>query len=311
MTLPLRLQALSALAVVLAVALLGGCKRKPAPNGPPPDPRHYAFVHFVHDVTVAGVDHPLALGDRELLGATVVVDGTPQPMPIEESGSGDVTASVALDPGHAFADHSVKLALRFPSPCGTPVELAVDYTSSDTSGKVELRRAKTSAVAPGAFTVWVDDTSRPSAKITFGKLEVAGRIRDEHSHADRPGRRMRLWDVGCAPDHAVMVDGKLLGRATPAGGKETAFLVSPAPGTCYEKRVAEYVGAYRPTSAPDTVEYVAAAPITDVGWASLDYFLTRAPSGSESSSLWGITKVPCDDTRAGTSDGHHRRATTR
>lgn len=296
-------------ALLLLIALAVACRRRSAPTGPPvpPDPRRHVWVHFVHDVTVTGVNHPLALGDRELVGATVVADGNAGAIPIEESEDGDVSVPIAFDPAHAFADHTVKLALRLPSPCGTPVELPLEYTSTfaspaeeraDSSDKVTLRRAASNATTASGFTVWVDDRRDPRAKITFGKVEITGRMRDEKTHAELPGRKIRLWDLTCAPEHTIEVDGKILGVAKPKGPSDTAFLVSLAPGTCYEKRVAQYVGAYRPTAAPDSVEYVPAAPVSEVGWGTLDYFLTRTPAGSNVTSLRGIDDVPCDDTRA-------------
>lgn len=287
------IRSLRALVPLLALVAPGlGCAKLDELSGKKSDEKATSYeLRFVNDKT---------FGDLRVSGARLLVDG-------EELGVIDSnhvpTVRFELPAKTVLSDHETKLALRFPTPCGTKdIELEGHALSTLAETKThpltveEERKARSNRrfasayelyitvpeglTLPEPFVVWVDDDSSPSAKIQLGAAEVDDKVtlqkRDERGHAQQRGRRESLYDLACAPSHDVRIDGVTVGTARADAKGKTAFLVTTEPGICH---LAEEI-VYSTTDAYGSGRrlYLEGSQVLPVGYRRIDYFLEPAPA---------------------------------
>lgn len=303
--------------MVLLATLASGCRRHKSPPAPPPPKNVHYLVRFVHDVTPAGLKRSITIYDPYVEGATLVVDGVEAGV-LTRRGNDEVSAFVDVATSHLFFDRSVKLALRFPTPCGETKEVALPtYTTNMTSremerpasgngpGAIDVKRGGEEP-PPNPAAIWVDDQTNPKAKIMFGSAEITGAVTADDVTTPLPGRRRMLWDMTCKKTHDVTIDGVKVGTAKSTGELATAFLVSTDPTACYQRVNHRYAGAYDSMTGPGSSYFdIPPGQVNAVKWAEIDYFLRRAPSAVKGDfGEWrsSLQRVTCKRTASATGE---------
>jgi hypothetical protein len=282
-----------ALAVLTSLGALGlvGCdKAKALLEGTEPETIPYVIVFRTSQ----------DFADTSVDGAVLLVDGVeagPLRAGTAWADRGSPGVNLAWPSKHTLSDHTVKLGLRFPTPCGTEDVALDDYSLDVASAKSERMMRKHASESDKdrylvkltlgpkvkrleTFTVWVDDRTAPNAKITFGKADITEKVaHTKHGTQTDLGRRRVLWDVKCASEHAVSIDGKPLGVAKTDDKNATAFLVSTEPGICYRLTNAVYQASTAPSFGRDDSWYFEGSQVLGVGARELDFFLEPLPGG--------------------------------
>jgi hypothetical protein len=297
MNLPYRLVALLALLTATGLAACKGAKKS---KDQASQPRSITVV-FKRDYKGHSVS------DFEVAGARVFVGGVDEGI-LEDREDGP-RVGVDLDE-RSFENENVEVMLKFPTPCGgKSVEVRYVYRVVDNPMKpqrgypeVHLQRTEATNLPTGRSVVYVDEGATSGKKVTFGDIEIAGRVRDKEKQRADSGKLMTLWDVGCATKHAVKIDGIEIGVALVdpvAVEKDKAgYLVSVDPDVCYRREIAHYADAHDAMGGPggNAVD-LPAGRVVPTGWGRFDHFLERTPSGAPVGTRMrtAIYRVRCDE----------------
>lgn len=311
-----RRASLGGLAVVALFSLMfqTACqRRRSAPNDNVEGPQ--VILVFKKDYLVESSKRTVEIGDDDVEGASLLVDGKDVGPLREEKGG----ARKVIERSYAsLADRSTKLGLRFPTPCGTHLDVPLPaYEAKDTSDPRNLASKNTVAMKRGAgvvlplpITLWVDDVGHEEAKIAFGALPVVGPVVDgDKPREKRPGRRMKLWGIDCASKHDVTVDGKVVGQASAAPDTK-AFLIAAEPNVCYQRTVHRYADSHDTVGGGSSDSALPTGQVIPMPWSHFDYFLRGAPgavAGSFSTKRSELDRLACGSAPANRNTKKARR----
>ena len=257
----------------------------------------WVILSFKQDYKTEFAPTSVEIGDDSVEEALLLVNGeVVGPLRREKDGP-----RMAIQGSYAsLADRSIKLALRFPTPCGAHIDIPLPaYEVRDaevpgnlaTRGTVVIKRGP--AELPPATTLWVDDVGHEQAKLSFGSLSVVGNVTDfDKPAAKLAGRRIKLWALNCAAKHTVTMDGVTLGEATPAADTK-AFLISTKSNICYQRTVHRYADARDSVGGGSSDYPLPSGQVVPMPWASFDDFLRSSPSGSRTMKRVELDRVDC------------------